>query len=324
MRDFARNLLSAGGRGIVRSFAGGGSSLADQMDLFAAEDAGHVPGWPVCPFPIPRGLLLGSCAWNHNSFDRQFYPSGLSGAQQLTWYARHFNSVEVDSTFYGVPTAATVDRWAAAVPEDFRFSVKVPRTVTHEGALRIDRDPVAAADWRAFLEVLPRFRGKVSAVLVQLGPKTSVLLFDWLRALVATIPPEFAPVVELRHASWNSPEVTAWLREAKVTRAWVDSYNDADRDVRRDTPELFPDTVRLRYIRLLGDTSTKYNNHSPTKRNFTYGSVLFERDDDLSGWVERARGVLDTGGQVQLAINNHYQGFTPITAALVREALAGR
>lgn len=296
-----------------------------QLTLFPSDDDdGGDPrdGWPRCLYEAPRGVLVGSCAWNHDSFTRRFYPRGLPAGEQLRWYATRFNSVEVDSTFYRVPSAAMVDRWAAAVPEEFRFSVKVPRSITHEGGLRVDRPGAAAEDWRAFLDVLPRFRGKVSAVLVQLGPRATILQFDALRAMVATIPPEFAPVVELRHPSWNREEVVAWLAEAGVTRAWVDYYNDGGRDVTRETPHLFPRTGRTVYIRLLGDTSTKYNDKSPTGRNYTYGDVLFERDEDLVEWVRRVRGALDEFGQVQIMINNHYQGFAPITAEAICRALA--
>ena len=244
--------------------------------------------------------------------------------QQLAWYARHFNAVEIDSSFYGVPTAATVERWTAAVPADFRFSVKAPRTVTHEGGLRIDRDPVAAADWRAFLEVLPHFRGKVSAVVIQVAPKAPIMQLDALRALVAALPREYRAVIDARHTSWNAPEFSAWLRDANATRAWVDYYHDPTRHVSYDTPELFPETGPIRYIRLLGDVSTKYNPNAPNGRNYSYGDVLFDRDEDLARWVERIRSHLRAGVQVQLAIGNHYQGFTPITAARICEALATR
>lgn len=297
--------------------------LTDQLDLFAGDGDAAEGGWRRCPFPDPPGLWLGSCAWNHHSFDRHFYPAGLAAGRQVGWYARHFNFVEVDSTFYGVPAAATVERWAAAVPPGFRFSLKVPRSVTHEGGLRIDRPGPAQTDWQAFLEVLPRLGGRVGALLVQLGPRSSILQFDLLRALCASAPPEFPVVVELRHPSWNREEVSAWLRESGVVRAWVDHYHDPTREVAEDTPHLFPSSGRQRYVRLLGDVSTKYNDQSPTRRNFTYGSVLFERGADLRRWADLVRRELDIGIPTYVAINNHYQGFTPITACLLRELLAG-
>src|SRR4051812_35212495 len=86
-----------------------------------------------------------------------FYPAGVKSSEYLAYYARHFDCVELDTTFYAAPDEKRVRHWAAQVPERFRFSVKTPREVTHDHALSLDR---AVAPMRAFLDVIRAFDEK--------------------------------------------------------------------------------------------------------------------------------------------------------------------
>ncbi|MGB2899105.1 MAG: DUF72 domain-containing protein [Candidatus Acidiferrum sp.] len=78
------------------------------------------------PYSLP-GILLGTSAFTANGWEGSFYPSGMKSRDFLSHYATQFATVEVDSTFYGCPSASTVKHWAARTPEDFIFSVKVPQ-----------------------------------------------------------------------------------------------------------------------------------------------------------------------------------------------------
>jgi uncharacterized protein YecE (DUF72 family) len=285
--------------------------MTAQLDLFPAfEPEG---GWPVSTLPHPPRLLLGSCAWQHASFDRHFYPRGLPANRQIAFYSTRFNAVEVDSSFYRVPTPSTVERWVALTPEHFRFTLKAPKSLTHDAMLGLDQR-LAAADWENLLALLPCFGRKLGSLLVQLAPDCTIFAFERLRNVVESIPPDVLTAVEFRHKTWNVPEVGEWLRASGTTRAWVDHYHDPTRGVRRETEALYEESGKFRYIRLLGDVSIKYNPNRPTGRNFDYGSVLFDRDEDLPLWVRKAQGALGRGMAVHLFINNHYQGFAPITA----------
>jgi uncharacterized protein YecE (DUF72 family) len=86
------------------------------------------------PFSLP-GILLGTSAFTANGWQGSFYPPGMKSRDFLSYYATQFATVEVDSTFYGCPSANTVNNWSARTPEDFIFSVKVPQIITHEKAL---------------------------------------------------------------------------------------------------------------------------------------------------------------------------------------------
>jgi len=86
------------------------------------------------PYSLP-GILLGTSAFTANGWEGSFYPPGMESRDFLSYYATQFATVEVDSTFYGCPSATTVNNWAARTPEDFVFSVKVPQIITHEKTL---------------------------------------------------------------------------------------------------------------------------------------------------------------------------------------------
>jgi len=92
------------------------------------------------PYSLP-GILLGTSAFTANGWEGSFYPRGMQSRDFLSYYATQFATVEVDSTFYGCPSARTVNNWAARTPEDFIFSVKIPQLCGDENyvATRLER-----------------------------------------------------------------------------------------------------------------------------------------------------------------------------------------
>jgi len=80
-------------------------------------------------------ILLGTCSFTASGWAGSFYPKGVRPTDYLSFYADHFQAVEIDSTFYACPSVQTVSNWAARTPEGFTFAVKVPQAVTHEKAL---------------------------------------------------------------------------------------------------------------------------------------------------------------------------------------------
>jgi Protein of unknown function DUF72 len=86
------------------------------------------------PFSLPD-ILLGTSAFTANGWEGSFYPRGMQSRDFLSYYATQFATVEVDSTFYGCPSANTVNNWAARTLEDFLFAVKIPQVILHEKGL---------------------------------------------------------------------------------------------------------------------------------------------------------------------------------------------
>ena len=107
-------------------------------------------------------VRLGTSGWAYKSWVGVFYPEGTAPADYLRRYAEHFDTVEVDSTFYRMPTARMVDGWAAATPPGFVFAAKVPQVITHEKALR-----GCDAEVGLFLERMGRLGEKCGPLIFQ-------------------------------------------------------------------------------------------------------------------------------------------------------------
>ena len=100
---------------------------------------------------MSAAIRLGAQGWNYDAWVGPFYPTGTRSADYLTTYARAFDTVEVDSTFYAIPPAKTVKGWRDRVPAGFRFALKLPQEITHENRLRNSADQLALFAERARL-----------------------------------------------------------------------------------------------------------------------------------------------------------------------------
>jgi uncharacterized protein YecE (DUF72 family) len=158
-------------------------------------------------------IYVGTCGYAYKDWIGPFYAPKTKPAEMLPAYARRFRAVEVDSSYYGVPKPQTVASMAARTPRDFRFSFKLPQTVTHPAdpsSLRVHDDALQ------LLESLEPAREahKLACVLAQFpnGFKPEGNREEYLRAVVdafAGVP----VIVEFRNAKWQRPETFAMLRE---------------------------------------------------------------------------------------------------------------
>jgi uncharacterized protein YecE (DUF72 family) len=140
------------------------------------------------------------------------------GGSHLERYARCLNAVEINSSFYRPHRRTTYQRWAQAVPDDFRFSVKVPKAITHEAGLadcgaRLDR----------FVDEVTGLGDKLAILLLQLPPTSALnkrIANGFFRDLRARIDTDV--VLEPRHASWFAPGVDDWLAKRRIARVAAD------------------------------------------------------------------------------------------------------
>ena len=160
-------------------------------------------------------LRIGTAGW---SVPSQYLDRVPAGGSHLERYASVFNAVEINSSFHRPHRHATYERWARSVPADFRFAVKLPRTITHDAGLAgcatlLDR----------FADEVNGLGDKLAVVLVQLPSKSPLqkrLASGFFRALCTRIKADI--VVEPRHASWFAPEVNDWLAKRRIARVAAD------------------------------------------------------------------------------------------------------
>jgi uncharacterized protein YecE (DUF72 family) len=162
-------------------------------------------------------LHVGTSGYNFPEWKGSFYPPKLASAKWLEYYAQRLGTVEINYTFYRMPTAKTVTGWDAATPEAFNFALKAPQRITHFARLKNIDDSL-----RFFIETIRKLNAKLGAVLFQLPPnfkKDTARLSD----LLTQFPSDVRAACEFRHASWWSDDVYELLRSTNTALCVADT-----------------------------------------------------------------------------------------------------
>lgn len=237
-------------------------------------------------------IRLGAQGWNYDAWVGPFYPSGTRSADYLTTYARAFDTVEVDSTFYAVPPARTVKGWGERVPEGFRFALKLPQEITHENRLRNSGDLLALFAERARL-----LGDKLGPVLIQLGPGFGPVELPALAGFLPTLPHDIDFAIEFRQRGWIQDGIMALLAEHRVSLALTDA-----RWIPRRTMLSLAErpTADFAYVRWMG----------PNRDLVDYSRVQVDRSREISAWAA-VLPALARRARVYGYINNHFAGHSP-------------
>jgi uncharacterized protein YecE (DUF72 family) len=162
-------------------------------------------------------VRIGTSGYNYAEWKGSFYPEDLPAAKMLPYYARHFPTVEINATFYRMPTAKTLAGWAAATPEAFVLALKAPQRITHFARLRNVDDPL-----RFFCDTARTLGGKLGPLLFQLPPSFKKDT-DRLAETLFQLPPDLRCAFEFRHESWLSDDVYDLLRRRNAALCIADS-----------------------------------------------------------------------------------------------------
>ena len=162
-------------------------------------------------------IWIGTSGYNYPEWKGSFYPRDLPQAKMLPYYAARFPTVEINYTFYRMPTEKLVNGWAAQTPSPYKLTLKAPRRITHDSRLK-GCGPLV----RAFCDVAGSLGEKLGALLFQLPPtaKKDLPLFD---AFLADMPPGAPAAFEFRHVSWFDDEVFERLRRRNAALCVADS-----------------------------------------------------------------------------------------------------
>ena len=198
---------------------------------------------------------VGTSGYNYPEWRGRFYPTDLPAKQMLTYYAARFPTVEINATFYRMPTPKTVSSWADAAPPGFVFVLKAPQRITHFARLRDVDDPL-----RFFCDTARLLGTRLGPLLFQLPPNFKKDT-DRLAAALVQIPPDLRSAWEFRHESWFADDVYERLRARNAALCIADTEGGT-------TPAVA--TADFGYLRL---------------------RALDYADADLARWVETIRTV---------------------------------
>jgi uncharacterized protein YecE (DUF72 family) len=230
---------------------------------------------------------IGTSGYSYKEWKGHFYPAELPDAEMLRYYSSRFRSVEINYTFYRMPTVRQLQSWAKEVPDPFHFTLKAPRRITHDQRLRDVAD--LAAD---FCESAQSLKSKLGVILFQLPPflKRDVpRLEDFLHQL----PPGFRVAFEFRNATWFEGETYECLRRFGVALCVAEG---PDRTVPLEA------TAGFGYFRL---------------RQPDYG------DADLEAWAQRIQAAAREWSDVFIYFKHEDEGRGPSLASKLRSLLEG-
>jgi uncharacterized protein YecE (DUF72 family) len=271
-------------------------------------------------------IRIGTCSWADEALSKYWYPKGTPAGARLPYYTEHFDTVEVDSTYYRLPAEEMVERWAERTPAGFVMHVKVFGVMTrHPVKLeqlppdlrdeapkdergRVDRPPreFRAEVFRRFLAALEPLRstGKLGGLLFQFPPyvvpkEASLDYLAWAREQVG----DDEMLVEFRHRSWLDDEyrdeTLRFLEEHRMTHVVVDAPRTEGKNVPLTVPAL---TTPILYVRMHGRNAETWNvrGRSAAER-FDY---LYS-DEELAEWVEPLRELSAKAEQAYVVFNNN-------------------
>ena len=151
-------------------------------------------------------LLVGTSGFSYKEWLGRFYPEKLPASEMLRYYAQHFGTVEINNTFYRMPAESMLEGWAQQAPENFTFTLKAPRRITHDKRLR-----EIEADVAEFARRAGALGKKLGVLLFQLPPNLKKDLVR-LQNLLSVVPKERRAALEFRNDSWQDQEVYDMLR----------------------------------------------------------------------------------------------------------------
>ena len=243
--------------------------------------------------PASSGVFVGCSGWQYPHWRNDFYPADLPASRWLEHYTRHFNTIEINNTFYRLPERATFAAWKRRVPRGFICAVKASRFLTQMKKLNDPDEPLARLFSRA--SALGRALGPV---LYQLPPKWPLNL-DRLRVFVSALPKHRRHAIEFREPGWYNDEVFDLLATHGVALCVHDMAGSAS-----GKTSVGP----FVYARFHG--TSKYSGSYPQAT--------------LESWADWMSERAQSGAQIYAYFNNDTGGQAPKDAARLREALGRR
>ncbi|HEX7482094.1 MAG TPA: DUF72 domain-containing protein [Candidatus Bathyarchaeia archaeon] len=248
-----------------------------------------------------QNLYLGTIGFSYNFWKGNFYPNKTTPKDYLTYYSSQFNTVEIDSSFYRIPTEQTVNNWRKQVPEGFLFSLKFPKIITH---IRMLKD--CQYETKVFLDRADLLGEKLGALLLQFPPNFSVEHLIDLENFLQKLPTNHRYVVEVRNKSWLNKEFYSVLEANKTALAW------ADNPLMAQINELTADFL---YFRWEGDRK---------KVNGTLGKIEADRAEDLKLVAENIKPFIEKQITLFGYFGKYYSGYPPSDIVNLQKHLSSK
>jgi uncharacterized protein YecE (DUF72 family) len=235
------------------------------------------------------GIHIGTSGWHYNHWRGPFYPEKFPAAKMLDYYTRHFDTVELNNTFYRLPPDAAVENWRESTPRDFCFALKGSRFITHMKKLK---DPAPGIE--KFMERADLLQKKLGPIVFQLPPWWELNL-KRLEEFLEALPKRHRYAFELRNETWRTDEVYRVLRRHNAAFCIYELAGYRTE---------FTLTADFTYVRLHGPAGAYAGSYDRSK--------LREWAERIQAWKEELRAVY-------LYFDNDQAGFAVENARTLRE-----
>jgi uncharacterized protein YecE (DUF72 family) len=247
-------------------------------------------------------FYVGCSGWSYTAWQGPFYPSNMDNSKWLEYYSKVFDCVEIDSSFYRIPSIFTVKNWSKITPSKFRFTAKFPKVITHEKRLKnVDNE------LRLFFKAMEPLHSKLLALLIQLPPSLDITEgLQGLREIIPILDNRFRYAIEIRNHSWFQDLAYNFFANNNLCMVWSQLVGI------RIPPIVTSDFL---YIRFIGDRTIQEKN---------FGRIQKDRTLEMRKWSRQLMRVQKEETKLNLAIvtaNNHYAGFGPVTANMFRKII---
>ena len=245
-------------------------------------------------------LYVGCSGWSYTSWQGPFYPSSIENKAWLPYYSQILNYVEIDSTFYNIPSELMVKNWNKRTPDNFRFTAKFPKIITHDKKFKNVEN-----DLELFYKRMEPLKDKLLSLLIQLPPsyKLKEGLEDF-RSHDFFFEGDFRYAIEVRHASWFNDLAYNFFRNNNIAMVW------SQMDRLQTVPVVTSDFI---YLRLIGDRRLSDDQ---------FGKIQIDRTEEIRNWANKMKDISKNEKDVKIGIvaaNNHYGGYGPGTVDIFRQ-----
>ncbi len=265
---------------------------------------------------VSPNFLMGCAVWAFKDWVGGFYPEKSQATSFLRLYGERLWTVEGNTTFYSVPAPEMMQRWVNNTPDGFRFCPKLPRAVTHEGAL-MGHLPEALS----FLDLMKGLGDRLGPIMVQLPPSYSPALMADLAEFLTALTQASVPIsVEVRHLDWFQDELAMQLNALLMslgigrvlldTRSMYDWEREGDADPQLSSTRRKP-KVPLQPVVTADYAIVRYISHPRLLRNHDY----------LAGWVTQVNQWLRQGKQVYFFVHCPKERESPAIAQYFQSQL---
>ena len=267
---------------------------------------------------LPPNMFVGTSSWSSPDWCGTYYPESIEPGEMIREYSQKLATVEIDSTWYAIPSFKMVESWKSRTPDGFIFSAKVPKIVSHDKYLED-----CQSELNEFLSVMSRLGEKLGPLIFQFPYvakgkdaheyETGSDFVRRLKKFVGFLPKDFKWGVEIRNAKWVGSPLLDLLRSRGISLVFVDYYTMDPLHKLTNIEGIF--TAPFVYVRFLGnhkamDAAVK-KAREEGQRTRDWESLLVDRTGQMKLWLQPLRDLVLKLVPTYIYFNNHYAGYAP-------------